>query len=77
MTRQVFRILFYRASLLLYGLGSILGFQGGCASVGHSTGSQNATVTGGVAQVCIGCSSISPDTIAQLKKQGITEAALN
>jgi hypothetical protein len=34
-------------------------------------------VSGGVAQVCIGCSAIAPETIAQLKAQGITEAALN
>jgi len=34
-------------------------------------------VSGGVAQVCIGCSTIAPETIAQLKAQGITEAALN
>ena len=37
----------------------------------------HATVSGGVAQVCIGCSSIPPETITQLKAQGITEAALN
>jgi tetratricopeptide (TPR) repeat protein len=34
-------------------------------------------VSGGVAQVCIGCSAIPPETITQLKAQGITEAALN
>ena len=34
-------------------------------------------MSGGVAQVCIGCSSIPPETITQLKAQGITEAALN
>ncbi len=78
MIRQVLRILFYCPSFLLYGLGSILAFQGGCASVGPSTGSDNATVSGGVAQVCIFCSSAIPlETITQLKAQGITEAALN
>ncbi|MDN5941858.1 MAG: hypothetical protein L0H94_08260, partial [Nitrospira sp.] len=34
-------------------------------------------MSGGVAQVCIGCSAIPPETITQLKAQGITEAALN
>lgn len=71
-------ITFYRPSLLLLcGLSGVLAFQGGCASVGPSTGSNNATVSGGVAQVCILCSSASPETISQLKAQGITEAALN
>ncbi len=42
-----------------------------------SSGSDHATVSGGVAQVCIGCSSIPPETITQLKAQGITEAALS
>jgi tetratricopeptide (TPR) repeat protein len=78
MTPQAPCILFDRASfLLLCGLNGILAFQGGCAIVGSSTGSNNATVSGGVAQVCIGCSSIPPETITQLKAQGITEAALN
>jgi len=54
-----------------------LAFQDGCAIVGPSSGSDHATVSGGVAQVCIGCSSIPPETITQLKAQGITEAALN
>ena len=54
-----------------------MAFQDGCAIVGPSSGSDHATVSGGVAQVCIGCSSIPPETITQLKAQGITEAALN
>jgi hypothetical protein len=78
MTAQAARILFDRVSLLLLcGLSGMLVFQGGCAIVGSSTGSNNAKVSGGVAQVCIGCSSIPSETIAQLKAQGITEAALN
>ena len=55
----------------------MLAFQGGCAIVGSSSGSNGATVSGGSAQVCIGCSAITPETITQLKAQGITEAALN
>ena len=78
MTPQTARITFFRSSLLLFcGLSSLLAFQGGCAIVGSSTGSDGATVSGGVAQVCIGCSAIPPETITQLKAQGITEAALN
>jgi tetratricopeptide (TPR) repeat protein len=78
MTPQTARITFFRSSLLLFcGLSSVLAFQGGCAIVGYSTGSDGATVSGGVAQVCIGCSAIPPETITQLKAQGITEAALN
>ena len=78
MIPQTPRITLYRPSLLLLcGLSGVLAFQGGCASVGSSTGSNNATVSGGVAQVCIGCSGIPPETITQLKAQGITEAALN
>ena len=34
-------------------------------------------MSGGSAQVCIGCSAIAPETVTQLKAQGITEAALN
>ena len=71
-------ITFHHSSLLLLcGLSGVLALQGGCAIVGPSSGSNNATVSGGVAQVCIGCSAISPETITQLKAQGITEAALN
>ncbi|MEO7863598.1 MAG: hypothetical protein ABIU05_24810 [Nitrospirales bacterium] len=78
MTPQTDRITFSRSSLLLLcGLSGALAFQGGCAIVGSSTGSDGATVSGGVAQVCIGCSAIPPKTITQLKAQGITEAALN
>ena len=78
MTPQTAGIRFNRASfLLLCGLSSVLAFQGGCAIVGSSSGSNNATVSGGVAQVCIGCLAIPPETITQLKAQGITEAALN
>jgi hypothetical protein len=78
MTPQAPRVTFYRFSLLLLcGLSGVLAFQGGCAIVGSSSGSNNATVSGGVAQVCIGCSAIAPETITQLKAQGITEDALN
>ena len=78
MTPQTARITFFRSSLLLFcGLSSLLAFQGGCAIVGPSKGLDGATVSGGVAQVCIGCSAIPPETITQLKAQGITEAALN
>ena len=78
MTPQTPCIMFSRSSLLLLcGLSGMLAFQGGCAFVGPSSGSDHATVSGGVAQVCIGCSSIPPETITQLKAQGITEAALN
>ena len=78
MTPQTAHIRFNRASfLLLCGLSSVLAFQGGCAIVGSSSGSNGATVSGGGAQVCIGCSAIPPETITQLKAQGITEAALN
>jgi len=78
MIPQAARITFFRSPLLLLcGLSGMLAFQGGCAIVGSSTGSDGATVSGGVAQVCIGCSAIPPETIAQLKAQGITEAALN
>ena len=78
MTPQTPRITFFRSSLLLFcGLSSVLAFQGGCAIVGSSTGSDSSMVSGGTAQVCIGCSAIAPETIAQLKAQGITEAALN
>ena len=78
MTSRTPRDTFSRSSLLLLGgLSSLLAFQGGCAIVGSSTGSDGATVLGGKAQVCIGCSAIAPETIAQLKAQGITEAALN
>ena len=78
MTSQAARITYARSSLLfLCGLSSLLAFQGGCAIIGSSTGSDGATVLGGKAQVCIGCSAIAPETIAQLKAQGITEAALN
>jgi len=62
---------------LLYWLSGLLAFQGGCAIVGSSSGSSGATVSDGSAQVCIGCSAIAPETIAQLNAQGITEAALN
>ena len=76
MTSQTPRILFYRSSLLLYGLGSILAFQGGCANVGSATGSGGATVIGGTS--CVGvCTNISEQTIKELKSLGITEAALN
>ena len=78
MTPQTARIAFFRSSPLLFcGLSSLLAFHEGCAIVGSATGSTNATVSGGVAQVCIGCSAIPPETITQLKAQGITEAALN
>jgi hypothetical protein len=78
MTPQAPRVTFYRFSLLLLcGLSGVLAFQGGCAIVGSSSGSNNATVSGGVAQVCIGCSAIAPETITQVKAQGITEDALN
>ena len=79
MTHQFPHLTFYRASLLLIcGLSSVLTFQGGCAIVGSSSGSNNATVSGGTSQVCIFCSSaIPPETVTQLKAQGITEAALN
>jgi hypothetical protein len=62
---------------LLCGLSGALAIQVGCAIVGSSSGSDNSTVSGGSAQVCIGCSAIPPETITQLKAQGITEAALN
>ena len=77
MTSQTPRIRFDRASfLLLCGLSSVLAFQGGCAIVGSSTGSDGATVTGGTS--CVGvCTNISEQTIKELKAQGITEAALN
>ncbi len=78
MTLQATCIRFNRASfLLLCGLSGALAFQGGCAVVGSPTGSDGAMVSGGVAQVCIGCSAIPPETITQLKAQGITEAALD
>lgn len=78
MTPQTARITFFRFSLLLFcALSSALAFQGGCAIVGPSKGLDGATVSGGVAQVCIGCSAIPPETITQLKAQGITEADLN
>ena len=78
MTPQTDRITFSRSSLLLLcGLSGALAFQGGCAIVGSSSGSNNATVSGGAAQVCIGCSAIPPETITQLKAQGITDAALD
>lgn len=78
MTPQAAHIRFERASFLLFcGLSGVLAFQGGCAIVGSSSGSNGATVSGGSAQVCIGCSAIAPETITQLKAQGITEAALN
>ena len=78
MTPQTVRITFFRSSLLLFcGLSSVLAFQGGCAITGSSSGSNGSTVSGGSAQVCIGCSAIPPETITQLKAQGITEAALN
>ena len=79
MTPHAPRITFHRSSLLLLcGLSGVLAFQGGCAAVVEpSLGSNNATVSGGVDQVCILCSSASPETITQLKAQGITEAALN
>ena len=78
MTPQTARITFFRSSLLLFcGLSGVLAFQGGCAAVEPSSGSNNATLSGGVDQVCILCSSASPETITQLKAQGITEAALN
>ena len=68
----------YRSSLLLYGLGSLLAFQGGCAIVGSSTGSGSSNVSGGKVCIAIVCpSDIAPETISQLKAQGITEAALN
>ena len=78
MIPQTARIRFDSASfLLLFGLSGALAFQGGCAIVGSSSGSDKSTVSGGSAQVCIGCSAIPPETITQLKAQGITEAALN
>ena len=78
MTPQTARIPFNRASfLLLCGLSSVLAFQGGCAITGSSSGSNGSMVSGGSAQVCIGCTAIPPETITQLKAQGITEAALN
>ena len=78
MIPQTARIAFFRSSILLFcGLSSVFVFHEGCAIVGSSKGSNNATVSGGVAQVCIGCSVIPPETITQLKAQGITEAALN
>ena len=78
MTPQTARITLFRSSLLLFcGLSGVLAFQGGCAIVGSAKGSDGSTVTGGSAQVCIGCSAIPPETITQLKAQGITEAALN
>ena len=78
MTPQTARIAFFRSSLHLFcGLSSVFVFHEGCVIVGSSKGSNNATVSGGVAQVCIGCSAIPPETITQLKAQGITEAALN
>ena len=78
MTPQTARITLFRSSLLLFcGLSGVLAFQGGCAIAGSSSGSNGATVSGGSAQVCIGCSAIPPETITQLKAQGITEAALN
>ena len=77
MTPQAPRITFSRASLLwLCGLSCLLAFQGGCAIVGSSTGSDGATVTGGTS--CVGiCTNISERTIKELKSLGITEAALN
>ena len=79
MTPQTARDTFSRSSLLLLcGLSGVLAFQGGCAITGSSSGSNGSTVSGGSAQVCIFCSSaIAPETITQLKAQGITEAALN
>ena len=78
MTPQTDRITFSRSSLLLLcGLSGVLAFQGGCAITGSSSGSNGSTVSGGSAQVCIGCSAIPPETITQLKSLGITEAALN
>ena len=78
MTPQTARDTFSRSSLLLLcGLSSVLAFQGGCAITGSSSGSNGSMVSGGSAQVCIGCTAISPETITQLKAQGITEAALN
>ncbi len=77
MTPQAHRVRFSRLSLLLLcGLTSLPAFQGGCAIVGSSTGSDGAKVNGGTA--CVGvCTSISEQTIKELKSLGITEAALN
>ncbi len=78
MTPQTPCITFSRSSLLLLcGLSGVLAFQGSCAVVEPSSDSNNTTVSGGVDQVCILCSSASPENITQLKEQGITEAALN
>ena len=79
MIPQAPRRRFYPSSLpLLCMLSGVLVFQGGCAFVGSTKGSEGATVGGGTAQVCIFCSSsISPETVRQLKTQGITEAALD
>ena len=78
MTPQTARDTFSRSSLLLLcGLSGVLAFHEGCAITGSAKGSDGSTVSGGVAQVCIGCTAISPETITQLKAQGITEAALN
>ena len=78
MIPQAPRILFFRSSLLwLCWLSGLPAFQGGCAIVGSTTASNNSTAAGGSAQVCIGCTAIPPETITQLKAQGITEAALN
>ena len=77
MTLQTDRITFSRSSLLLFcGLSGLLAFQGGCAIVGSSTGSDGSTVTGGTS--CVGvCTNISEQTIKELKSFGITEAALD
>jgi tetratricopeptide (TPR) repeat protein len=77
MIPQTARIRFDSASfLLLCGLSGALAFQGGCAIVGSSTGSDGATVSGGTS--CVGvCTNISEQTIKELKSLGITEAALN
>jgi tetratricopeptide (TPR) repeat protein len=77
MIPQTARIRFDSASfLLLCGLSGALAFQGGCAIVGSSTGSDGSTVTAGTS--CVGvCTNISEQTIKELKSLGITEAALN
>jgi hypothetical protein len=52
MTSQTARDTFSRLSfLLLCGLSGLLAFQGGCAIVGSSTGSDGATVIGGTSSV--------------------------
>ena len=81
MTSRTPRDTFSRSSLLLLGgLSGVLAFQGGCAIVGSSSGSNGATATGGTS--CVGnCTFISeqitPETRKELIAKGITEAGLN